>query len=328
MGTRVGTLLERNIESIFKLAGFRTKHQTRIKGYEIDVLAKYHGFTILIECKQYEKSRIEIRNLIHQWDSKNKRIGADRVLIVIFGMPISEKYIRLAKKCNIFLWGNKEIEKFYKMVTKDSINAREKILKSLNIISLPETKHKIKKEKEVKELDYGEEPITDFVRVFLNDEEWIEKVRVKQERDIEEEIGQFSKINQKNALTLRKSRVVKKKSFWTGQAYYEKQPAIQIQFGKDKISDLVGIQAKEIGVLHILKNPLPIGIYSPRKQDVGVIAISDKNEVIGKEIIEKSGFLIKHSFKPKFPVKFYLVISKRWLKDVKIRDIVTFIELD
>ena len=72
MGIRQGTLLEENTLKIFELAGFQVKHQHRINGYEVDNYIKKEGFTIACECKQYVKSSLNIRNLIHLWNSKSK----------------------------------------------------------------------------------------------------------------------------------------------------------------------------------------------------------------------------------------------------------------
>lgn len=104
MVTRKGWLLEKNIEQILKLSGFNPKRNVIYKGYEIDVYLKYKNVNICIECKQYEKSGLTVRNLIHQWDSKNKE---------------------LAKKYGIIIWDENKITKFL----EDSIEKKDKMQK-------------------------------------------------------------------------------------------------------------------------------------------------------------------------------------------------------
>jgi len=119
MGTRQGTLLEQNTSKIFELAGFNVKHQHRINDYEIDTYAEKDGLTIACECKQYEKSDINIRNLIHQWDSKNKEIHLSRILLVFYGVKISPQEYKLAKKYGIIIWEGKDIMNYLDLLIKD-----------------------------------------------------------------------------------------------------------------------------------------------------------------------------------------------------------------
>ena len=80
MTSRSGSLLEKNVAKILALSGFKPKMNQIINGYEIDVFFEYCGQKIAIECKQYERSTLAVRNLIHQWDSKNKEINFDVLL--------------------------------------------------------------------------------------------------------------------------------------------------------------------------------------------------------------------------------------------------------
>ena len=67
-GTRVilrrGSLLERDVARMFRLIGIEPQLNVRLNDYEIDVLVIYQGRRIAVECKQYEKSRPKVRNLI------------------------------------------------------------------------------------------------------------------------------------------------------------------------------------------------------------------------------------------------------------------------
>ena len=136
MGTRNGTLFERNIERIFKLAGFGTKRNVILQDYEVDVLAEYQDITIIVQCKQYEKSYIPVKDIIHQWESKNKKIGADKVIVAIFGQEATEKEKNLAKRFNVILWDGRDFEQYQDIVHEKGKEAKDYLLKGLDLISL------------------------------------------------------------------------------------------------------------------------------------------------------------------------------------------------
>ena len=133
MISRKGTLLEKDVQRIFNLAGFQTQHQVRINNYEIDVYAKYDNFTVVIECKQYEKSTLNIRNLIHLWDSKNKEIGASKVLLVLFGFDIPESNYQLAEKYSIKLWNHNDVDRFLDLLIEDREKGRKVLFQNLGV---------------------------------------------------------------------------------------------------------------------------------------------------------------------------------------------------
>jgi len=104
-----GSLLENVIRLIYKQSGFAVQNNVIIKGYEIDVLATFENKTIIIECKQYENSGSALKNLIHQWKSKNDIIGADKVVIAFYGEQPSKSDYELAKVLGIELWDTDHI---------------------------------------------------------------------------------------------------------------------------------------------------------------------------------------------------------------------------
>jgi hypothetical protein len=57
-GVKTGERLEREVERIYRLLGGSTKRRVLIKGYEIDVFAKFTKgpieFSVIAECKEYE----------------------------------------------------------------------------------------------------------------------------------------------------------------------------------------------------------------------------------------------------------------------------------
>lgn len=140
---RKGSMLEERAASLFERAGFDTKNNRWIEGYEIDVLAKKGDYKIIIECKQNENSRINLRNLIHQWVSKNSIIKANKVVLVLVGQVPNRNEYNLAESFGIsIIDGNK-------MDHLDSLN-EEKLIDELNdIICFDEEAYRIKQKKKL-----------------------------------------------------------------------------------------------------------------------------------------------------------------------------------
>src|SRR3989344_5766295 len=134
MGARKGVLFEKNLERIFKLAGFRTQRNIKINGYEIDVTAEFEDLLIAVQCKQYETSYINVKDLVHQWDSKNKKIDADRVIIAIFGQELTKEERGLAKNFNMIIWDERDVDRYDDLVTDKGRTSREHILSDLGLL--------------------------------------------------------------------------------------------------------------------------------------------------------------------------------------------------
>jgi len=133
MGKRIGTLLEKNIEKIFRLAGFITLRNLHMKGYEVDVLAEWNDLKIIIQCKQYERSRLNLQDVIHEWNSKNQIIKADKIIIVVFGQDVEEWQRELANQFGIILWGEPEMDEVETLVINKGVNSLGDILEMLNL---------------------------------------------------------------------------------------------------------------------------------------------------------------------------------------------------
>lgn len=133
MTLRKGSLLEKNVENIFRTLEFNTETNVKKAGYEIDVIAEKNGFKIVCECKQYENTPLTIRNLIHQWSDKNLEIGADRVLLVLYGMVVKETDISLALSRNIILWDEKTLQEYTDLIIKDKEEAYRNLISELGL---------------------------------------------------------------------------------------------------------------------------------------------------------------------------------------------------
>lgn len=127
-----GNILEKQIEHILKSAGFRTSRNVRLAKYEIDVLGELGDLKIVFECKNYQNSHLVIRNLIHQWHSKNDIIKVNKIVLVLYGVTIKNSDKELASKFNIKLWGEKEINKLLSLLIKPD-KLRSELLKDISL---------------------------------------------------------------------------------------------------------------------------------------------------------------------------------------------------
>ena len=127
---RQGVLLEKSIESLFSGAGFDTVRNVTRKDYEIDVLADYDSLEVVVECKQREKSNINIRNLIHQWKGKNEELGVDYVVIVLYGVNINNEHYKLAEEKGVVLWSTEDVHEMLDLAMEDKEQVKDKIFNS------------------------------------------------------------------------------------------------------------------------------------------------------------------------------------------------------
>ncbi len=119
MTKRKGTFLEETIATLFKRAGFNVQLNTKRFGFEVDVYAHKKDFNIIIECKQYENSYINIGSLLHEWASKGKSASADKIVVVIAGQIIPEKFYHLASNLGIILLDNEMVHGLNLMDNQD-----------------------------------------------------------------------------------------------------------------------------------------------------------------------------------------------------------------
>lgn len=127
-----GDVLERNVEHLFSVAKFKTSRNVNIRTYEIDVVAELGDRRIIIECKNYQNSSMTVRNLIHQWSSKNKVIGAHKVIIVIAGVTIKDSDKDLANSLDIAIWDEDDLGFLFKESLKPE-SFRSKLLENISL---------------------------------------------------------------------------------------------------------------------------------------------------------------------------------------------------
>ncbi len=113
-----GDSLEMAVEHIFKVANFKTERNIFIAKYEIDVKVSVGDRIIIIECKNYQNSNLTIRNLIHQWSSKNQIIKAHKVVLVLAGLTIKESDYELASEFDIELWNQEDLTDLFNLSLK------------------------------------------------------------------------------------------------------------------------------------------------------------------------------------------------------------------
>jgi len=127
-----GDSLELAVEHIFRVANFKTERNVFIAKYEIDVKATIGDRTIIIECKNYQNSNLTIRNLIHQWNSKNQLIKAHKIIIILAGLSIKETDYSLASEFDIELWSQDDISELFNLSLKPD-ELRQRLLDKISL---------------------------------------------------------------------------------------------------------------------------------------------------------------------------------------------------
>jgi hypothetical protein len=146
MAARKGSLLEKQVADIFSSAGFDAETNEYVAGYETDVHAFLGDIEVVGECKQYENSRLSVKNLIHQWAGKNDAIDADKIILVIYGQDITDEEENLADQHDMVIWDEEKIA--------DLIGMEKEAIKKevLDSISLEEEDLGTKYEDEIRKL--------------------------------------------------------------------------------------------------------------------------------------------------------------------------------
>ena len=126
-------LLESYVGKILKKAGFNPQLRIHLGGYEIDVYVEYKSVRIAFECKQYQRSRLTVRNLIHEWSGKQEELGVEKVVLVLVGMNVSETDYELAERKGIAIWRGSKVETLLDGVIDGASNTRERILLDLGL---------------------------------------------------------------------------------------------------------------------------------------------------------------------------------------------------
>lgn len=144
MSDRAGHYLEESVSILFEKAGFKTKLNSHINSYEIDVLASKGDYKIAIECKQYERSHITIRNILHQWASKRSIVNVDKIVVVIAGQKPQEEDYKLAKQLDIVLMDNYEINRLNSFMDKEQLKSELN-----NLIRFDEKLYQQKRKKKI-----------------------------------------------------------------------------------------------------------------------------------------------------------------------------------
>ena len=130
-----GDSLELAVEHIFSVAGFKTTRNEFIAKYEIDVKAEIGDRIVIIECKNYQKGSLTIRNLIHQWNSKNQVIQAHKIIIALAGVSIKEADYNLAAEFDIELWSQDDISEMFNLSLKPD-ELRKKLIEKVDLTPL------------------------------------------------------------------------------------------------------------------------------------------------------------------------------------------------
>jgi len=226
-----GSLLERDVARLFRLIGLKPKINQKIDDYEIDVLVHFKGMKLGIECKQYERSSLAIRNLIHEWDSKNKELKLDKILLVLVGCNITDRDRQLAKKYGITIWDDQKFDELFSKVIERREAIKDEVLLEAGLKPSKEIAEKIEKIKReyrcdeeqaikilrgevdsydkwimrlVKELGCSWKDAEVFVHIY-----WTNWVGIFNENDLDKTIEELTK-NQKTVSYVERRKIKKK----------------------------------------------------------------------------------------------------------------------
>lgn len=244
---RQGSLLENSVKRIFDSAGFKTEQNAWKEGYEIDVLAKYKGYVIAVECKERQSSGLIVRNLIHEWSGKSKELKIDKVLIVVYGKTVTPEDKTLAKERSMSLWGNKDVDYFLDLAMKNDENLSTMILDNMEI-----------KTKEV------------------------ERLRLERERNWKPDIETLKEIYDNHSPPLCEIVVLHGDSEWRG-GYYILNEDDSIKDLSRALSKRIKLKPEELDkrIKEIntgMEEPLRILIY-PFELDEEILKVADKNGI-------------------------------------------------
>lgn len=90
---------------------------------------------VVIECKQYERSSLSVRNLIHEWHSKNEVLEFDRVILAIVGQEVTEADRDLADQFGIVIWDGSKIDDLLDRAIENREAHLEILLREMGIAS-------------------------------------------------------------------------------------------------------------------------------------------------------------------------------------------------
>lgn len=122
MASGVTALLQKNLEQVLRAAGFMPQLNVYVKGYRIDVYLNVGNRRIAFDCMQHEESKLAVRNLIHQWESKNRELGFDKVVLVFVECNVSQRDYDLAKRYGIVVWDEKKMLKLLDAIIEKKKN--------------------------------------------------------------------------------------------------------------------------------------------------------------------------------------------------------------
>jgi len=137
-------LLERNVRKILDSAGFNPELRKKIDSYEVDVYFEYETLEVVFECKQYEKSNLTVRNLIHQWSGKQDEIGVDKVVLVLVGVSITEDDLELAEDKGIEIWDGEDVERLLNKAVDEESEFKDIIFSEIGLSGRDEVKEEVR----------------------------------------------------------------------------------------------------------------------------------------------------------------------------------------
>ena len=126
-------LLERNVEHLLQLCDIPYERQKSIDGYNVGFFIEHQKCKVAIECVHREKNSENIRNFIHIWESQQRVLGIDNVVLVLVDCELTEKEEKLAKQFGMEIWDEERLMGLLEVAAEKKSDSKSDILKDAGL---------------------------------------------------------------------------------------------------------------------------------------------------------------------------------------------------
>ncbi|MCK5283646.1 MAG: hypothetical protein KAK00_09660 [Nanoarchaeota archaeon] len=172
------TAVQKDLERLFKIAGFLPIMNKRIKGHKADLFVKIKNKALFVKCI---KSGLPLKEAVSEWKEKNKIIQADRILLLLSGTKVSRKVTQAEARSGVLVWDEHILQELLDQAIEKWKQIKPKLIAAL----LLSDKKVSKKKTPNKEAAAGsmqrkiiKENLTRFMK-SMADLDFVLKIRVK-----------------------------------------------------------------------------------------------------------------------------------------------------
>ena len=115
---------EKELARTLRMAGLKPKANLKIRGYDVGVYIQAKGSKIGFNCRYCRDSK-EVRAFLHEWASKKRDVGLDKIVLIIVGSDINYGVERLAKRHELTIWDSDVFEDLIKKASSRKKGSKE-----------------------------------------------------------------------------------------------------------------------------------------------------------------------------------------------------------